>query len=274
MYKNGISTLDLCIVNDNFLKNFQYFKVCDLHRHLSDHCAISLCINVKYQPQNDNNSHAKTFKVPTQYKWDTVGKANFINYLNCEETVTEITNFVNDNNNLDSNERVRSLSNILQTIANKSLRKRKAFKPKNKKNKKWFDYELENMKVTIKKLSRKVSNKKASHEEVSILNANLKQYKKACKQKMNRWKQGMLEKLDNLNSADPKEAWSILNDLKNEGEQRDLTSSIEVDTWLSHYKNLNKIQNKHKELIKSYEEKIKIMEQGVARDEIYNEPVK
>ncbi|CAC5388243.1 unnamed protein product [Mytilus coruscus] len=65
--------------------------------------------------------------------------------------------------------------------------------------------------------------------------------------------------LDNLQSNNPKEYWSLVNSLREEQMEKP-KNSIEADTWLKYFSNVSSIPSSISDKVKQIEEKLKLLE--------------
>ena len=100
-YKNGISTIDYGLVDQNCYNDICFFKVNDLHRHLSDHCSLSVMIKAEFV-YDTKQQKCKSFKLPAQFKWDESSEQLFARTLENENVPNMIRHFL-DSNETDCN---------------------------------------------------------------------------------------------------------------------------------------------------------------------------
>ncbi|CAC5366990.1 unnamed protein product [Mytilus coruscus] len=79
------------------------------------------------------------------------------------------------------------------------------------------------------------------------------------KKKRKDFKQSILDQLDNLQSNNQKEYWSLVNYLREEQKEKP-ENSIEADTWLKYFSNLSSIPSNISDKVKKIEEKLNLLE--------------
>jgi hypothetical protein len=159
--------------------------------------------------------------------------------------------------NVNINCIVNECTSILVNAADLSLKRKKKKKLNDNKNKnKWFDRELEDHRKYIRKLSRQISRKVPTKQEIENLRYESKKYKSACKRKYRQHRSNLIKELYKLKSRDSKEAWATLKQLKGESENSGKTNNISPSEWLEHYNNLNKMQEANKEMNTFYGQKL------------------
>ena len=89
-----------------------------------------------------------------------------------------------------------------------------------------------------------------------------KKYAKSRKKKKREFKQNILNKLDTLESDNPKEYWSLVNLLKTDQKDKP-ENTIDGETWFKHFSKLATIQDNMKERVSKIEEKVKLLEKNV-----------
>lgn len=86
-----------------------------------------------------------------------------------------------------------------------------------------------------------------------------KQYSKLRKKKKKEFRQSVLDRLDALESENPKEYWSLLNSLKDE-KKANKETDIEGEVWYKYFSDLSSISPSFDNKVKAMKEKIQILE--------------
>ena len=122
-----------------------------------------------------------------------------------------------------------------------------------------YDQELEFM----KKLLEEKANLMSKFPRDPIIRGSFfkfnKQFAKLRKKKRNDFKQLILDKLDDLQSDNPKEYWSLVNSLRNDTREKP-ENSIDGQTWFHYFSKLSSIPNNIKDKLIIIENKIKSFE--------------
>ena len=87
-----------------------------------------------------------------------------------------------------------------------------------------------------------------------------KKYAKTKKKKRREFKQNILNCLDELQSNNPKEYWSLVNQLRNEQTDKSV-SNIDGDTWYKYFSNLVSVPNNFKSRLHKIKNKLKLLEE-------------
>jgi hypothetical protein len=143
------------------------------------------------------------------------------------------------------------LDEIFHTAADISFKQMKT-KKRNKVSQKWFDLDLNIMK---KKVDEKAKHMSRYPNDPYIRGSFFKSYKtyaKLRKIKKREFKQAILDKLEHLQSNNPKEYWKLINMLKEKSDDRP-ENSIDDQEWFNYFSHLSSIPNHNNESI----EKIK-----------------
>ena len=96
----------------------------------------------------------------------------------------------------------------------------------------------------------------------------LKSYRKIRRSKIRKFKQDILDKLDNLQENDPKSYWKLLDELKNKtnNNKEKPENNISPKEWKEYFENLNTIKYQNQEL-----EEMKQKLNSVENDTVFNE---
>ncbi len=252
---NGSSTVDYMIASEELFQRFKYFHVHTLDGSLSDHCLLSSLLALNRVNRQDRQTSTKETP-PAQYKWDAESIQPFQDALASPDSIEMIETFLHSqigDNGKDINEAVDYLQSVITKAADGSLRKsRKHNKPaKSKhKNKKWFDKSLHQLRKSVQSKGELL--RKYPRDPVirgSYFKCQ-KEYNKTRKKKMRPFKEGIIEKLDDLRTNNAKEYWNLVDKLKaesNGGSGKDMATSVDINDWEDYFKTLTnrntKIEN-------------------------------
>lgn len=252
---HGQSTVDYLITNENFLNQILYFEVSDFLSTFSDcHCKISWSILAKFQIKE--NSQTKIHKAPLNYRWNEKSALKFQNILASDESQKKIRKFTEQDvkESPDStciNKLADDLNEIFISTAKLSLSK--PSNKKRKKNKKWFDHDLFNMRQSLISAGKLF----ASFPKDPFVRGRYfklyRNYNKNRKFKRKKYKESLLIKLDDLRVNNPKEYWSLINEIQ-EQKKDNCASNIDTDKWFDHFQNLHTaVDDKFKKRLETVE---------------------
>ena len=145
---NGNSVIDYCLISEEQLSNGLYFHVEDPVLRLSDHSKISLRLMARFQ-QNVYKECPHSF--PEQFKWESISPRLFNELLQREEIKQklDVLSNISVSETLDINSVVTNFKELLLSVANVSLKKKKLTKGRNNKHRKWFNSDLHKMRKTL-----------------------------------------------------------------------------------------------------------------------------
>ena len=153
-----------------------------------------------------------------------------------------IAEFLNQNHGTSSddiNKKAQNLTDILLSTANLSLHKPKYKKKKsNKKRKNWFDNNLFKMRSNLISLGKLYAKFPKDPYIKGKYYRNYRLYNKSRKAKYKEFMNSMFDKLEKLQSENPKHYWQLVNDIKGLS-KNDSSSQIDSETWVNHFRNLH-----------------------------------
>lgn len=242
----GSSTVDYMITSEDMIQNFIYFQVHNFLPDLSDHCQISCMLrcNTKLSEKELNLN-----PMPNKYVWKDNSVQLYQDAINSNEVKILTTEFYDKPYNKDNIEdAVNDLNRIFLKAADLSLKK-KIYKPRSKnkkrkirKEKDWQDDEISNLKKELYSKYRLMEKyNKDPYIRGSFFKC-LKLYRKQRRSKIRKFKQEILNKLDNLYDQNPKAYWQLLDKLKKEtdnNDQNELNEKIEAPVWQNYFESLN-----------------------------------
>ena len=115
----GSSVVDYFIVSENLLRNITFFSVHNLCGDLSDHCQISVMLNISCMLQNKTEV---LNSMPPQFIWNDDSSVCFQEALSSPDLKNKITHFENHDFGTDTDSMVSFLNNIFSEAASKSLK--------------------------------------------------------------------------------------------------------------------------------------------------------
>lgn len=255
----GCSVVDYYIVSESLLSNILYMSVSDFIPTLSDcHCQLSLKLLSSFEREKIN-FHMRDF--PKYFKWNDESSLRFQNAFSHPLIQQNIKTFMDSKieNNAESIQRAtENLHSIVTKAANISLRRR----PDRKKRvdtKKWFDSDLYKIrKVVFSKAKLMAKYPRDPIIRGSFYKAN-KAYSKLRKFKKKEFKQNILDKLDDLQSSQPKEYWNLVKSLK-DSKKDNPEKCIDDKTWHEYFSKLSSIPDKYQARIHEISRKISLLE--------------
>lgn len=239
---NGSSVVDYAIVSESLLDTIPFFKVGEFMADLSDHCYITFDLSIPHiwtQPPCEI-----ILPLPTSFKWSCEAATLYTEALvspTIQERVQNFMNFTYSQDECGISLATDYITSIIQTAAEKVLRKRRPARGKAKnKTQPWFDKSLNQQRSRLRAKAHLLG--KFPHDPLVRGNyfKHLKLYRKNCKKKSRQFRQHMIETLNNLHSSNPKAYWNLVQKLK--GDEHHNLSKISSDEWLNHFKSLGKPQ--------------------------------
>ena len=145
----------------------------------------------------------------------------------------------------------------MKKVCKASLKRKKRVKAKGNK---WYDSDLSSLKKLVDEKAFLMSKfPKDPLVRGSFFKLN-KKYAKTRKKKRREFKQNILNRLDELQSNNPKEYWSLVNQLRNEQTDKSV-SNIDGDTWYKYFSNLVSVPNNFKSRLHKIKNKLKLLEE-------------
>lgn len=242
---NGSSVVDYCIASENLFENISFFKIHKFLGDLSDHCQISVMLNINCLINKADNDNLK--QIPPRYIWNENSAALFQNALESTEIQQKISKFnsADFENNPDS--MAKEINSILRNTADISLLTKKyrttGKKKSVKKYPKWYNSSLISMR---KKLNEKADLlEKYPRDPVvrSAFYSFLKNFRKLRKIKRKEYYSSLINELDSLRENSPNKYWSLLRDLS-ASENKSSPSEVSPDEWFHYFQDLNKLPEK------------------------------
>jgi len=236
----GCSTVDYMILSEEMLHRVQFFYVHN-KLDLSDHCKISMQMKCKVR-KPDTRGKINLLPMPKSYKWDSDSIIAYQTVLSDQETTSRLADFLQQTdipNEQSINQEVKMLTEILHSVAFKSLKPKKIWVNSKPKMKPWYHPSLSDMRHRVNskgELLRRFPKDPQIRGSYYVL---LKEYKRAVKYHRKQFKQDIISKLDDLCERSPQEYWKLLAKLKNETASNDTVDQIDPKEWWSYFTKLN-----------------------------------
>ena len=234
------SVIDYMITSTENLKHVDFFHVDD-PTPISIHSMLTISIKTisSYTPE----IRTKLLPLPEKYIWSSSSDTQYQLGLNTPVIQGQIKKFLNENNLMNIDIAVESVNLIIKNtadiagIATMRMHKYTSSHPKKKKKKKWYDKECKHLHRDLRTLARLVRNSPFDISLLQQFKSTRKNYKKLLKKKRELYRTTILNKLDDLNSSDPKAFWSLYDKLNALDKQ---TKSIPIasDEWVKYFANL------------------------------------
>jgi len=148
---HGSSIVDYFIVSEDLLKEITFFKVHSFLADLSDHCQISVMININMNNSRLDGMSGSKQLAPPKYVWDDDSMIIFQSALVSDSIKKKISCFMSEVDS-DSQTMTSNLNDIISEAADMSVKKISPHLkiPKHapcvkKKKTKWFDFSLVQM---------------------------------------------------------------------------------------------------------------------------------
>ena len=247
----GSSVVDYFIASEEILPYFTYFQVNTFLPDLSDHCQISCMLKCNILDQEEVS---ELFPMPEKYIWDEKSITQFQDAVHSNSVKKLINDFNDKTYNPDMiNTAADDLNKIFLTAANASLKQRKTRSFKHRKTKPKQNWQDKELIVLKKELFHKYNLMLRENHNPFIRGSFykcLKSYRKIRRSKIRKFKQDILDKLDNLQENDPKSYWKLLDELKNKtnNNKEKPENNISPKEWKEYFENLNTIKYQNQEL--------------------------
>lgn len=238
---NGCSVVDYFIVSENLLSKVCFFKVHNLLGDLSDHCQISVLLNIQCKIKGDTCHTQMSLK---SYKWNENSTELFQEALSSGGMQQKILNFNKTDYHSDINNMIKDVNTIFYEAANLSLKQKPTKKSTNKlkqnvqKKPNWLDASLSKLKNNLHDKEKLLQKYPFDPAIGSSFFSLLKHNRKTRKKKIRDFRQDLIDKLDNLKDDNPSQYWALLHELSDTNRENS-TSDVSTDAWFSYFKNLN-----------------------------------
>ncbi len=239
---NGSSVVDYNVISKDLCQMVNTFKVLPLTEY-SDHCPISLSMSIPLDEKSENNIHDTVNKMeslPARYIWGPDSNIRYTLALNEPHIQNLIQNSKTKSYSKNASgidEIVKDTTNIYTETAKISLAFKK-IKCRKKLSKPWFDYNMfyirQNLLYVLGLLNRYPHRREIREDYYKIKSI----FNKNMKIKERKFKENILNNLENLKGQNPSEYWKLFNKLK--CNQSSESNEIDPVTWQKYYKSLLK----------------------------------
>ena len=230
---NGSSVVDLCITHRHLLPRLMYFKVEDFN-WFSDHAPISFSLKVNIKRDANMFKYWRNISKHAQ-RWNDETKTKFQDILSSDSIKSKLHSFC-ETVFTDSNVITAEFTSIMQEVISKTFpkkyRRKRIFKQKNKS----FSIECELAKRIFKKAQRAFRYDKDNLDRRHIYLREKKKYKKIIYKTTKLAFENKINKLADLESADPRTFWRNIKEITSPCEN--VTTNIEPNKWFEHFNNL------------------------------------
>jgi hypothetical protein len=248
---SGNSVVDYCLISDQIFEKVLFFQVEDHIPHLSDHAKLTLKLHAKFSDKSFSEYNLQD--MPSAWQWKDASCIDFKLAFQSIEVKNKLDSFHSDSFTC-VDDMVDKLNNIIYTVCNTCLKRKSPVKTKRKvAKKKWFDSDLNTMRKELIRRSLLYSKDPYNQRLKGSFFKYRKLYKKCCRKKFNIFKQSLITKLDNLYDNNPAEYWSLVKDLKEEGQEDDPAGKISSDVWVKHFTNLFNVKEDFQALDRKYQ---------------------
>jgi hypothetical protein len=238
---NGSSQVDYGIAHYSLIPLIQYFKIHDHLNHLSDHCKLSLRLNIAHSAVSDDT---KLYPLPTRLKWSEQSLSDFKEELLNEEAQKKIQDFLEaPYTSQDIDSLVANINEILVTAAEtatgkpdiKHIAKNRSKKPKRIRHKKWFDLDCKSAKDLLNTLGKKLVRDPKNTRLREHFFKFRKEYKGLLKHKARQFKSNLLSAMETMVDQNPQQYWKLMEELKNINSNGAPTVGISPEDLIEHY---------------------------------------
>ena len=235
--RNGNSTIDLGLVDDSLLLKVESFKVGNFDSTLSDHCPITATIRLPVHRIIQTNSKSNT-PAPIKPKWNPLIEQIYMQNIASTEFQQSLNNLAAESINGENvDQQLSKAVSLLCKAAAITPRAKNKFNRKRPKNKPWFNVECAASKLQLKEATKEFNRNPFNYHSRDTLFMLKKKYKRILRKHKRSYKNIMIEKLENMSNRNPKEYWSVLDELRNT-EREEKPEVIDESEWLAHYSKL------------------------------------
>ena len=246
---NRASVVDYAIVSSCLLDKIIYFSV-HSPDYYSCHCLISFCLKTRPfdRGMDDSNESFKLLPMPDSFQWENNANVVFQKLLSDHFQSSELTNCAKhlDNNPVMIDHTVEVFTKEIKNITAKCLNLRKSTKKPKRPNKshykQWYNRDCQPSQKLLKNAAKNLANYPNDPIVRGRYHKMRKEHKKLIKHTAQKFKEQLLDKINSLESNNPKDFWSMVNSLK-EAKQNNIIDSISPQIWFDWFKKLNSVSN-------------------------------
>ena len=261
---NGTSTVDYAVISETMYSHISKFMV-STPKYKSDHCMLELEIKLS-KDIVFKNENIKRQDPPL--KWNTKNIDFFKNHMDSPCTnklIREIESCLIDNHGNFSNDDILEKINFLYTYNSPKFKKKKKSKDNNNK---WYDISYYELNRKMKSLAKLNKTNPENNEIRRNLNMIKKQYKKLLKEKRKKWNGDIIEKLQNLESDDPKQYWNLINAMRGNRKNNNINNPHKFELFYENLfsKHSHNEKSRHDIISMEIEELLKINKHECEKD--------
>jgi exonuclease III len=241
---NGSSTADYGIVEAVLLPKVKYFKVHDYLNDISDHCKLSMGLQVGRQVGQMECTGSNTIDTAVdgvKYVWAADSRDKFSSALQTQRLKDMLT-AVDDHPVVQPDTLLTAINRIIHTAAEECLTRRpkrtRRVKHKSVK-KKWYDIGCRDMKTSLTSIGKKLKSDPFNATVRHAFFNKKKQYRNLLNHKRREYRTEIIDKIQNIGSKDPKVVWDLLGQLKEDVLPTiNKSDNVNPDTWFDHFQTL------------------------------------
>lgn len=264
--KNGVSTVDYVICDQNLFQKFDYFMV-KQPTYLSDHSQISAWLSIPKisdptTTENGDSPHLK--QLPTQFIWSDNSSILFKSELNSQNVQKLINDFLTEDfeqTDTGISIAVSKVESILCGAAKNSLKRKKVRqrrKVTNNINKKWFDKECRFKRHEVRKLANLKRRDPLNNTVRNMFHSVLKEYRNLLKTKQRNYRNEKINQLSGTNVCS-QTFWKTFKTLPEKQNQETLPP-VNQNELISHFEKLHSKPNMNHTRQRSIVNELKNME--------------
>ena len=232
------STLDYMACDVSTLSMVKYFQVLP-HSGLSDHCCLSLSLNVKFE-------HSTTEQVVIQKKQNIkfVDPEIFVRRISSPSGIEKIRKFRRDYqeiNEISPDDMCKDLTEMMLyfSVPPENYKKKGNSKRRCKDKPPWFNRECSFAKTKLNQAEKRLRKDPFNRNLLqNVVNAR-KGYKRLCKQSEWGMRQILASKLNAIEKGNPVEFWNVVKECQAWGTNKaDPAEAIPPSEWLDHFQSL------------------------------------
>ena len=232
---NGSSTVDYALIQKDIMSDVMFFRVHEFKCTISDHCMISIGLNIQYNV-TASNVMVNLCNFDNKFKWHKKNEQVFKRVCATDAARLELNRIRELCQQDNIKEGVVALNRFIIMHANKICGRIKYKKPRKKR---WYNTNCRNLKSNLTFLGVRLQNDPNNCYLRGLVFTKMKQYKKIIKAEKRKYKDILLNKILNLKDKNPKSYWKLVKELRSlECNSKDDTPNIDATDWLKYYQQL------------------------------------